>query len=630
MIKFKSLLIVSIGVLFLMDCTNKIMVENFIKRDGCLLKDGDSTFRFLSFNIPNINFIEDEMEFTKLHPFRLPTSFEIRDAFESVRQMGGTVVRAYTFPVRRKTDTLDIPRYVLGPGEFDEKSFEVMDTVLAIANEMDIRLILPLLDNWKWMGGVPQYADFRNKEADEFWTDTLLIGDFKATIDYILNRVNTVTGTRYKDDKAILCWETGNELSSPYSWTKEMASYIKSIDTNHLIMDGYNAIDGANIHEDTFADSLIDIITTHHYKLNPAEIIDDIKMQLKRINKRKAYIIGEFGFLGTPAIEEISNYIIAHDSISGGLIWSLRYHRNEGGFYWHSEPFGGDIFKAFHYPGFQSGIKYNEENLFRMFRQKSFEIKNEIVPEIDIPDSPQLLPLNSCSEISWQGSAGAKYYDVERSESISGPWKIVGFNISDADQYYTPIFNDNSAEVGKKYYYKIIAKNSSGNSVPSNIVGPVKCVTRTLIDEMKNLTAMYYYEGEIIFKQDMERRFKEDPHRIKVNEGCELYYYVPGKITSFRLYTFSVEDSSTLKFYLSEDGIYYEGIQTNRVSYFLGEGDYEYWIPNKYSSEITKKGKSYNYLKYEVQNTNQVSRVEINYIPSKIFQNNNNVKNLNK
>ena len=33
-------------------------------------------------------------------------------------------------------------------------------------------------------------------------------------------------------------------------------------------------------------------------------------------------------------------------TISGGLIWSLRFHNDDGGFYWHFEPHGGDFFPA--------------------------------------------------------------------------------------------------------------------------------------------------------------------------------------------------------------------------------------------------------------------------------------------
>jgi mannan endo-1,4-beta-mannosidase len=611
--KIKNVTSLILLALFIINCSEGEKM-NFIQRDGNILKDGDSTYRFLSFNIPNINFIEDEMEFTKPHSFRLPTSFEIRDAFESVKQMGGNVVRAYTFPVKRESDTLDIPRYVLGPGVFDENAFKVMDTVLALANETEIRLILPLLNNWKWMGGVPQYAAFRNKSEEEFWTDSLLISDFKRTIDYVLNRTNTITGIQYKNDKSILCWETGNELSSPYSWVKEIATYIKSIDTNHLLMDGYNAIDGVDIHAGSLEDSLIDIVSTHHYKLNPIEIVKDIKAQLKRVDGRKPYIVGEFGFLGTTAIEQISNFIIEND-IVGGLVWSLRSHREEGGFFWHSEPFGGDIFKAFHYPGFSSGIDYNEEKFMQMYHEKAFQIRNISLPKIERPNSPTLLPIVKNSEISWQGSVGANFYDVERSETSAGPWIKAGYNISDAIQYYRPLFNDYFAEIGKSYYYRIIAKNEGGNSEPSNIVGPVKTEVKTLIDEMENQTVLYHIEGRIKLASGQEREFKEDPHRIEVNKGNSLIYYVPGKISSFKVFSFSKTDSSSLKFSLSSNGIDFQEVKVKRESFFIGKGDYNFWVPSIYDLQILDFTKISNYLKIEVEDLNQISRVEIDFIP---------------
>jgi hypothetical protein len=54
--------------------------------------------RFVSFNIPNLNYVEDEFAFDRKHPYRLPDEYEIRDALLSVRQMRGQVVRLYTFP----------------------------------------------------------------------------------------------------------------------------------------------------------------------------------------------------------------------------------------------------------------------------------------------------------------------------------------------------------------------------------------------------------------------------------------------------------------------------------------------------------------------------------------------------
>src|SRR5208283_5343902 len=88
-----------------------------------------------------------------------------------------------------------------------------------------------------------------------------LIADFKETIRFVLMRTNTLTGVRYGDDKAILCWETGNEISPTTEWTREMARYIKSLDTNHLVMDGR----AWQLQPESLAMPEIDIVTTHHY-----------------------------------------------------------------------------------------------------------------------------------------------------------------------------------------------------------------------------------------------------------------------------------------------------------------------------------------------------------------------------
>ena len=78
-------------------------------------------------------------------------------------------------------------------------------------------MIFPLVDNWNWWGGVADYAAFRGQPREAFWTDPRLIADFQDTVRFVLTRRNTVSGVPYKDDKAILCWELGNELwTVPY------------------------------------------------------------------------------------------------------------------------------------------------------------------------------------------------------------------------------------------------------------------------------------------------------------------------------------------------------------------------------------------------------------------------------
>ena len=89
---------------------------NFITRRGDKLFDGDKPFRFISFNIPNLMVIEDAYEFTKPNPWRWPDEFEIEDALESVRQMGGQVVRTYVVSVHREGSDMGEFVHVLRPG----------------------------------------------------------------------------------------------------------------------------------------------------------------------------------------------------------------------------------------------------------------------------------------------------------------------------------------------------------------------------------------------------------------------------------------------------------------------------------------------------------------------------------
>ncbi len=377
--------------------------RHFVTASGARLMDGPAPLRFISFNIPNLNFVEDEFAFTRAHEYRLPDEFELRDAFESIRQLGGTAVRMYTFPVRTEGDPPDLPRYVLGPGRFDETSFRTMDLVLALANEYGVRVIVPLLNNWQWMGGRPQYAAFRGKPSDAFWSDPQLIADFEQTVAYVLNRRNTITGVLYRDDPAILCWETGNELQAPQSWTKTIAHYIKAIDRKHLVMDGAY-MTPADVDADV-ANADIDILSSHHYERDPNVVLTRIDANRALVRGRKPYLIGEVGFIGTAGMRRIFDGIIEREDLTGALGWSLRYHRREGGFYWHSEPSQSaegayEAFKAYHVPGFASGDEYDETGFLAMLRAAAFRIRGLPEPAWPVPAPPTQLRVDEAGVMS--------------------------------------------------------------------------------------------------------------------------------------------------------------------------------------------------------------------------------------
>ena len=147
---------------------------------------------------------------------------------------------------------------------------------------------------------------------------------------------------------------------------------------------------------------------------------------------------------------------------AGGLLWSLRFRDRDGGFYWHSEPDGGDLYKAFHWPGSPVGAGYDEIQLMALVRSNAFAIRGMTPPPIPAPAPPGLLPITDPGAISWQGSVGAAGYNVERAPKRSGPWKVVGAGIDESAVQYYPLFSDESVP-GGEWFYRVIAKNEVGS-----------------------------------------------------------------------------------------------------------------------------------------------------------------------
>ena len=583
-------------------------LQNFITARGDQLMDGDKPFRFISFNIPNLLIVEDNFPFAETNAWRLPDKFELQDALATVHQMGGNVARTYSIPVWRGDDPPAESSYVLGIDKYNENAFRTLDLALKLANENGVRLIIPLVNNWKWQGGRGEWAAFRGKSPDDFWTDPQLIADFERTIRYVLLRTNTLTGVPYCDDKAILCWETGNELSSPPSWTHEIAHYLKSVDHNHLVMDGVN---GGRLHSSSLSDRDVDIVTTHHYPSfgMRGTFAESIRQNWALARGKKPYVVGEFGFVGTAQMQDAMKTIM-ETGMSGGLLWSLRFRDRDGGFYWHSEPDGGDLYKAFHWPGSPVGAGYDEITLMTLVRSNAFAIRGLNPPPIPVPAPPTLLAITDPGAISWQGSVGAVSYTVERALNPDGPWTLTGKDIDESFVQYHPLFSDESASAGHGYY-RVLAKNETGLSVPSNVVGPVALTHATLVDELADFSRTYRHAGGVTLNQHNSRKAKEDASRAAGNAGGVLIYQVPAAIEGFRVFTFFPGDVENLKFSISDDGRTYRDVSAAKDEYYAGAGDYNYWKPVLYHAEnLSGTGK---FLKIELTGQTQIGRVEITH-----------------
>lgn len=580
--------------------------EYFITAEGDRLKNGDQLFRFVSWNIPNLLMIEDNVPFSETNPWRLPDRFEITDALSTVRQMGGTVARTYVVTVRRPNDTPEMPRHILGPGEFNEEAFQALDLALQVANEQGVRLIIPFVDNWPWMGGRADYAGFRGKTKDEFWTDRRLIEDFKRTIHFIITRTNTLTGIRYSDDKAVLCWETGNELQSPAAWTREIAAYIKSLDTNHLVMDGFGA---GELRAESLEIPEVDVVTTHHYPGGRKPFDELIRENWSKAKDRKPYVVGEFGFVSTDKTRDAIQ-AIQETGTSGGLLWSLRFRNRDGGFYWHSEPSGGNRYKAFHWPGSDMGKAYDEVPLMTLVRQSAFEICGLPLPPVPTPKPPELLPIPDAGAITWRGSVGANGYGIERAPSVNGPWQFVARRIKEDLVQYRPLFADETAP-GGEWFYRVRAGNESGESEPSNVVGPVRVTEATLVDELADWDRVHARSGDWEIRSRDCRQAREDAHRASGGAGDSLTYSLPTGITGCRIFAFFPKDITNPKVSAATDGGTFREIRMEERVFFDGTGDYGYWKPVEYFSNDLPVDA--HLLRIRLTGETQIGRIEIRH-----------------
>jgi hypothetical protein len=583
----------------------------FITRSGDKLMEGSKEYRFISFNIPNLHIVEDNMAFTATNEWRFPDEFEITDALTTIKQMGGRAARMYVISICRKEGPNPIPCHVKRPGEFNEDAFRALDKVLEIANRVGVRVIVPLVDNWRWWGGIEQYAEYRGKTPAEFWTDPDLIQDFKQTINFLLTRRNTFTGTLYRDDKAILAWETGNELSSRYSWTRQIAAYIKSLDPNHLVLDGFY-LGNHEIQREALDDPNIDIVSSHHYpgpNKGPAEMVADIVRFKKEIAGKKAYLEGEVGFIPVVGMEQVLDAVISNGLV-GALGWSIRYHNRDGGFYWHSEPAGGGLYKAYHFPGFVTGEAYEETALLKLMRAKAYEIQGLRSPQLEAPKPPVLLPTSSPSEISWRGSVGASSYDVERATSANGGWTIIAKDLDDAAVQYRPLFVDEQAEPGKTYFYRVRAKNSAGSSEPSNVIGPVPVQYYTLVDELNGWNRIDAHSDKTLLVSANARAYKEDASRIKGVAGDWLTYRSPGSLRAAKLFVFRERASADFEFLVSPDGVNFTRVLAKSSRFPTEVNPYGYKLPVMY--ELSDLPAS-TFLKIVFTGEAQLSRVELRY-----------------
>lgn len=298
-------------------------MTSFITHSGSQLLLNGQQFRFTGANIywlglSNVATTSGGQSLqTDANGLYYPSRWEISDGLNTAKQMGMTVVRSLSLGIS-VGDPLSVCPTL---GSIMNKqpnlaAFNTIDYSIYLAGQLGIKLIIPFVDNYYYNNvgkrtftnwrGITSGAQGTHWQVEEqaFFTDPQVINDFRDYIALIMNRVNQFNGLAYKNDPTILTWETGNEINPPPSWTTTIANYIKSLDRNHLVMDG-TYTNNINPGHGTFTAAQldianIDIVSNHFYPTynqiaeNDAAQAAGISPSFPNATPAKAYIIGEY------------------------------------------------------------------------------------------------------------------------------------------------------------------------------------------------------------------------------------------------------------------------------------------------------------------------------------------------
>ena len=190
------------------------------------------------------------------------------------------------------------PTLQTAPGVYDENMFVGVDRFLCELGKRGMTAILYLNNAWEWSGGYGQYLEWAGAGSrlntntatwDEyraatsrFITNEKAREMFRNHVRNVVTRVNTVTGKPYSEDPAIFSWQICNEprcftddeeVQKEFaSWLKEIAGYIKSLDSNHMVSTGNEGSFGCEMNMDLYRDIHscpdIDYLTIHIWPYN--------------------------------------------------------------------------------------------------------------------------------------------------------------------------------------------------------------------------------------------------------------------------------------------------------------------------------------------------------------------------
>ena len=316
----------------------------FVRVDGGNFVVGDKPFTFIGANLDVMHGADERA--------RAP------ETIAAARADGLTVGRVWALGEGDATATPWSRANVLwrtAPDAWIAAGPRQLDRVLASARKNGLRVIVTLSNYWDDYGGIRQYLAWAKLPTDtwdardRFFSDDKTRAMYRAHVQALVERVNTVNGVKYADDPTIFAWELMNEsqVSTPAgatarrSWIDEMASFIKARDPNHLVTPGVMGYTSRAERAEWLAVCrlpTVDYCDSHLYpettdrvgnRQRLEQYIDD-RVQLARYVAHKPLVFGEFGFrtdeagyLETPRADWYVTFLqrALADGAAGALAW---------------------------------------------------------------------------------------------------------------------------------------------------------------------------------------------------------------------------------------------------------------------------------------------------------------------
>jgi len=186
---------------------------------------------------------------------------------DRLKEIGVNNLRVLGAVEECKTRSALQPVTQTAPGVYNEDVLQGLDFLVQEAGRRNMKLVIFLNNYWDWSGGMPQYLAWSdggaaptldtttwpeyNRLLSRFYTDAGAQALSRRYMAMLLDRTNTLTGRKFRDEPAIMSWELANEprpgeregendavFAAFLKWVEETAVYIHSLDSNHLVTTG--------------------------------------------------------------------------------------------------------------------------------------------------------------------------------------------------------------------------------------------------------------------------------------------------------------------------------------------------------------------------------------------------------